>query len=320
MTTGTKALTVRDMLEEKRTDIRAMLPTHVNVERFMKSALLAVARDKGLQDCTPLSLLAAVINAAELGLDFVPSKGHAYLIPFKNHGKLEAQFMPGYRGLIDLAKRSRVVTKIEAHLVCEKDQFELVFGTESKLYHKPYLQGAPGAVIGAYAVAFFSSAGPQFEFMRLDEIKAIQVRSKAGGSGPWNTDWNEMARKTVVRRIFKYLPSSPDIEKAIEADNRTVGLVDVELTEQPTEDGEMTQRLSGKLDNVAGNGNEAEKTEGDDQGRLFDDLRSALDTVTTLEEMQKFKQEYLAASTSRLTPEQHKKLIILCKKKEAALQ
>jgi len=320
MTTETEALTIRNMLEEKRPDIRQLLPIHVDTDRFIKSALLAVARNSNLQKCTSASLFTAIVNAAELGLDFTPAKGHSYLIPFNIHGKLEAQFMPGYRGLIDLAKRSGLVTKIEAHLVYDEDQFEMIFGTDSKLYHKPFLGENPGAVIGAYAVAFFANAEPQFEFMRFDEIESIKARSKAGGRGPWKTDWNEMARKTVVRRIFKYLPSSPDIEKAIEADNQTVGLVDVDLCDQPLEDGEMTQRLSDKLDNITSNGNKAEEKEDDDQGRLFDDLRSALDTITTLEEMADFKKNNLAMSISNLTSDQHKKLTEACKKKEAVLQ
>ena len=327
MVTETKALTIRDMLEQKRPDIKQLLPAHVEVERFIKSALLATARNHDLQKCTPASLFTAIVNAAELGLDFTPAKGHAYLIPFNNHGKLEAQFMPGYRGLIDLAKRSGAVTKIEAHLVHEKDQFELVYGTESKLYHKPFLQGSPGVVIGTYSVAFYANAEPQFEFMRLDEIKAIQRRSKAGGSGPWSTDWNEMARKTVVRRIFKYLPSSPDIEKAIEADNRTVGLVDVDLIEPPAEDGEMTQRLSGKLDDVASNGGEQEEAkeasgsdEDDNQERLYSDLLAALDTITTAKEMATFKRNDLAMAISNLTGDQHKRLTVACKKKEAEIK
>lgn len=248
----TEALTIREQLEEKKPDIRQLLPSHVDVDRFIKSALLAVARNSDLKKCTVASVFTAIVNAAELGLDFTPAKGHAYLVPFNNHGTLEAEFMPGYRGFIYLAKNAGVVTKIEAHLVYEKDQFELFYGTEPKLYHKPCLEESPGKVIGAYAVAFFSNTSPQSDYMRLDELKAIRTRSKAK-KGPWATDEGEMMRKTPVRRLFKYLPSSPDIDKALEADNQAVGLIDFDISDQPLEDGERTSQLSDKLDGVSDN-------------------------------------------------------------------
>jgi len=259
-------LTIQDMLEEKKPAIRQLLPHHVkDVDRFIKSALLAVSRNPELRKCTPASLFTAIVNAAELGLDFTPAKGHAYMIPYKVHGTLEAIFMPGYRGLIDLARRSGVVSKIEARLVYGKDKFEMILGTKPGLKHQPYLGEDRGAVIGAYAVAFFhQNEEPQFEYMRLDEIKSIQARSKAGGSGPWKTDWNEMTRKTVVRRLFKYLPTSVEIDKAVEADNSAAGLIDLEVKSLPEKDGEMTRRLSDRLGTIETNGQENEEKENRD--------------------------------------------------------
>lgn len=206
MTEQTKALTIRETLEEKKPDIRALLPAHVDCDRFIKSALLAVARNSDLQKCTPKSLFTAIVNAAELGLDFTPAKGHAYLVPFSNHGVLEVQFMPGYRGLIDLARRSGAVTKMEAHLVYENDIFEIHYGTESKLVHKPLFRGDRGSLIGGYAVAFFKDALPQFEFMTIEELEAIKARSKSKDKegnfkGAWKTDEHEMHRKAPVRRL-----------------------------------------------------------------------------------------------------------------------
>jgi len=234
--------TLKEYIEVKRPEITSMLPSHVNVERFLKSALLAVARDPQLQTCTPLSLFTAVINAAELGLDFTPTRGHAYLIKYG----ASAVMMPGYRGMIDLAKRTGDVARIEAHLVYEKDKFELQYGTDSRLIHVPLLTGERGRLVGVYGVAFFKDGGKQFEFMTTQQVDAIRTRSKAARSGPWVTDYEEMARKTVVRRLFKYLPSSSDLlDKALEADNRAIGLPEIEI--DPMEDGEKTSRLAERL-------------------------------------------------------------------------
>lgn len=214
--------TIKNLLIKKQADIKQLLPAHVNIDRFIKSALLAVARDKNLQDCTPASLFTSVVNAAELGLDFTPAKGHAYLIPYKG----QATFMPGYRGMIDLAKRSGNVSKIEAHPVHENDIFTIEYGLESKLIHKPCIRDNPGDIIGAYAIAWFKGEEPQYEFMTKKQLDGIRGRAKTDYI--WKSDYGEMCRKTVVRRLFKYLPCSPDLEKAIEYDNAVTGIEEIE--------------------------------------------------------------------------------------------
>jgi len=233
--------TLKEYLDVKKPDISAMLPSHINIERFLKSALLAVARDPKLQECTPASLFTAVVNAAELGLDFVPAKGQAYLIKYGD----KAQFMVGFKGMMDLAKRGGQVIDIQAHVVYEKDTFEIEYGSNSKLTHKPTLGDDTGAIIGAYCIAELKDGSKPFEFMKKSEITGIQKRSKAANNGPWQTDWTEMARKTVIRRLCKYLPSNPDLDKAIEADNKAIGLAEFSI--EPLEDGEKTSRLADRL-------------------------------------------------------------------------
>lgn len=220
--------TLGELLETKKLEIRDLLPDHVDVNRFVKSALMASARNKDLLKCTPKSMFMAICSAAELGLDFTPAKGHAYLVPFRNNktGTTDVQFMPGYRGLIDLAKRSGAVKNIETHIVYEKDEFDIRYGSERKLVHVPHLDGAPGKVKGAYAIAWLDDKEWIAEWMRKDQIDAIRKRSKAANAGPWVTDEEEMMRKTPLRRIAKYLPLSPDLERAIEADNRAIGFMD----------------------------------------------------------------------------------------------
>lgn len=230
--------TVKSLLIKKQIEIASMLPKHINVERFMKSALLVVARSPQLQKCTPMSVVASVINAAELGLDFTPAKGEAYLVPFWNskNNCMEAQFMPGYRGFIALARRSGVVKNIDAHLVYTNDEFELEYGATPKLHHKPEIFKERGRVVGGYAIAFFDDETFQATFMGVEELNSIKARTKSKDrngniTGPWVTDEKEMQKKTTVRRLFKYLPVSVDLEKAMQYDNRATRIVENEIEE-----------------------------------------------------------------------------------------
>lgn len=210
--------TVKGYLEVHQDKVISVLPGHIDVERFVKSALILVSQNKTLQRCTPKSVFTAVLNAAELGLDFTPAKGLAYLVPYKN----DATFMPGYRGLIDLAKRSGKIDRIEAHVVYDNDEFDIEYGTESRIVHKPEIRGERGDKIGAYAVAWFKDNSTQFEYMTQADIEHVQESSKTNSI--WKEHSGEMWRKTVVRRLCKYLPISPDLAKALEHDNKVAGV------------------------------------------------------------------------------------------------
>lgn len=319
--TGT-ALTIREMLEQKQADIRQLLPAHVDVNRFIKSALLAVARNKDLQKCTPASVFTAIVNAAELGLDFTPVKGRAYLIPFNNHGVSEAMFMPGYRGFIHLATKNGPVTNIIPNLVYEKDVFEMTYGSEPRLFHKPCLDADRGAFKGAYAIAYLPGAFPIWNYMTKEKLEKIKNSSKAK-SGPWQTWEEEMQLKSTVRGIFKILPSNDDVDRALEADNRATGLIDVDLIDAPTEDGEMTERLDAKLEAKVKGKKEPEQEPAAQEPTaqstlIFEDILTMVQDIPTPEDMQDFKKK-LAGYVSRLTPEQHKELIAACKAREVAL-
>lgn len=197
-------------------------PKHITKERIVKLALVAASRQPKLFECTPQSFLQSVMKSAELGLDCVGTLGQGYLVPYYN-GKIKAfecQFIAGYQGLIDLARRSGNISRIESRVVYEKDKFDVEYGLDQKLIHKPYLGGDRGKIVCVYAVAELKDGSRQLEIMTLDEVERIRDRSKAKENGPWVTDFAEMARKTVVRRIVKYLPMSPDLVKAIETDDQ----------------------------------------------------------------------------------------------------
>jgi len=230
--------TVRDLLEKAKPALAQALPRHITPDRMIRVALTAVTRNPLLLECDQYSLIRAVLQSAQLGLEPDSALGQAYLVPFYNtkRGCKEVQFIPGYRGLIDLARRSGQVASIEAHLVYEKDKFEMSFGLEPKLVHVPAVdEENPGEIRLVYAIVRFRGSGqqPLVEVMNRTQVEAIRKRSKAGEKGPWVTDWGEMARKTVTKRISKYCPMSPELARAIELDTQAeVGesqVVDAEI-------------------------------------------------------------------------------------------
>lgn len=211
--------------EKVQSAIARALPKHLTAERMIRVAMTAIQKVPKLAECDQRSLINAIVQCSELGLEPNTPLQHAYLIPFynKNTKRSEVQVIPGYRGLIALARRSNQVNGIYAEIVYENDFFEVSFGLEKNLIHKPDLNREDrGAMIGAYAVAKFKDGYTDFEYMSAAEIEKIRKRSMAGDSGPWKTDTGEMWRKTPIRRLCKRLPMSIEdntLQKAIEIDS-----------------------------------------------------------------------------------------------------
>lgn len=206
---------VHDYLDKMKPEIQKALPRHIGADRLARIAYTTIRSNPKLLTCSMGSLMGAVMQAAQLGLE--PNMiGQCYILPYKN----EARFIIGYRGMIDLARRSGNIKTIYAHIVKENDEFEYEYGLEQKLRHKPVLIDR-GPLIGAYMVAKFKDGGYYFEFMPKSEIEKRRKRSPAGNNGPWVTDYEEMAKKTVIRHGFKYLPVSIEIMKNIEITDDT---------------------------------------------------------------------------------------------------
>lgn len=202
------------------------LPRHVTAERLARVALTEVRKNPALARCDQTSFLGALMTCAQLGLEPGGPLGHAYLIPFENRkaGRTEVQFIVGYRGMIDLARRSGQIVSIEARAVYEGDTFEVTLGLDSNLRHVPDFDNPartqPEKLRFVYSVAKLKDGGVQFEVMSRREVEAVRAQSRAGSSGPWVTHFEQMALKTVVRRLFKWLPISVELAAAIEADER----------------------------------------------------------------------------------------------------
>ncbi|WP_153124629.1 recombination protein RecT [Peribacillus tepidiphilus] len=208
------ANTIAAYLKKMGPEIEKALPSHMNPDRMARIALTTIRTNPKLLEASVPSLLGAVMQAAQLGLE--PGLiGHCYLVPFKNGktGQMDVQFIIGYKGMIDLARRSGQIENIYAHAVYSNDDFDYELGLEPKLKHKPYMKGDRGEFVGAYAVAHFKDGGYQFEFMPKEEIEKRRTRSRAANNGPWVTDFEEMAKKTVIRHMWKYLPISVEIQQ-----------------------------------------------------------------------------------------------------------
>lgn len=219
----------KNFLEARKGEIAAALPRHLTADRVTRLVLTEFSKNAKLRECTMNSIYAGVIQASQLGLE-IGVLGQAYLVPYNNKKKdrngkerwvSEAQLIPGYKGLISLARRSGDVTSIETHIVYDNDQFELELGIESKVVHKPNLDGARGAPRLVYGVAHFKDGGYHFEWMSIADVQKVRSRSKAKDSGPWVTDYEQMVRKTLIRRMANYLPMSIELAAAVEIDSAT---------------------------------------------------------------------------------------------------
>ena len=227
-----KPQTMKDYVNVMMPEIKKALPNTITPERFTRIVLSAISNNKELQACTPQSFLASMMNSAQLGLEPNTPLGQAYLIPYKNHGTLEAQFQIGYKGLIDLAYRSGQVKTIYAEAVYENDEFEYELGLNPKLVHKPAIKDR-GDVIYYYAVFKLTNGGEGFTVMSKDDIERHKNRfSKAANAGfsPWSTNYDEMAKKTVIKKVLKYAPLSTDIQSQIAQDETIKRDISADMT------------------------------------------------------------------------------------------
>lgn len=196
--------------------LRAALPRHLTPERLVRVAVTAIQTNPKLLECDRQSLFAAVMTCAQLGLEPDGVLGQAYLVPFK--GKVV--FIPGYKGLISLARNSGEVVSIAAKEVYAKDHFVYQFGLEEKLEHVPSRDADRGEIIYVYAIARFKDGGHHWDVMTVAEVEKIRNGSsgwqayaaKKTSESPWASNFAEMAKKTAIRRIAKYLPMN--VQKA----------------------------------------------------------------------------------------------------------
>lgn len=201
--------------------IKAALPKHMTAERMARVALTELRKTPKLAKCEPRTFIGSVIQISQLGLEPGGALGHAYLVPFENRKQntVDVQIIIGYRGMIDLARRSGQIASIQAVIVRDGDTFDIEFGLQPHLRHVPAFDDDK-AMTFVYAVATFKDGGRQFEVMTRGQVEKVRKQSRSGNDGPWVTHFEEMAKKTVIRRLFKYLPVSVELQQAVALDER----------------------------------------------------------------------------------------------------
>lgn len=226
--TNSKALSVQQkeqtlgkLLQFNRSKIKSALPKHVTPDRILSVAMNEARNTPLLLECEESSLLGALIKSSQLGLEPGGALGHCYLLPFKNSKKggiYEVQFILGYKGMLDLAYRSDRVSHVVARAVYEGDEFDYEFGLNEHLSHIPSGIDEGGNLTHTYCIVFLKNGGKLFDVMTRKQIDAVRARSKAKDYGPWATDFEAMAKKSVIRRLFKYTPISVEIQQAVALD------------------------------------------------------------------------------------------------------
>ena len=247
-----KLATIEGWLTAAKPKLRAVLPRHIDEEKVIRLAMVAASTSPKLRDCTPISILLSVMEASQLGLMPHGSLGHGWMIPYGR----EARFIPGYRGLMDLATRGGHVTHIEAEVVYSCDRFEYERGTNPRLIHHPELERpADAEPVAAYAIAWLKDGKSVFRVLSRADIAKVRTASRAGNSGPW-VDWPEaMAMKTAIRNLCKYLPMSSELAEAVQLDanaeqgaGRIIDAIDVEVLDRGAEGKDQAEELEREMD------------------------------------------------------------------------
>lgn len=237
--------TMQTYIKSMEGEIKKALPSVITPERFTRMVLSAVSTNPQLGSCTPSSFLGAMMSAAQLGLEPNTPLGQAYILPYKNKGTLEAQFQLGYKGLIDLAYRSGEVEVVQAHIVYENDTFECEYGLEPKLTHIP-ADSNRGNPVKVYAMFKTKSGGYGFEVMSMDDVRShAEKYSKSFGSSfsPWASNFDEMAKKTVLKKCLKYAPLKSDFVRGVVQDGAIKNEISEDMYEVPNvviDDGDYT--------------------------------------------------------------------------------
>lgn len=204
-----KQSNIREWLssDSLKTQVAQALPSICKPERFMRVLATAVQKTPKLIECSQVSLFQAFMTCSALGIE--PDGRRAHLIPY---GK-ECQLIIDYKGLLELVKRSGDVSSVYAEKVCKNDKFTWKDGDVS---HEINFMSDRGESYAYYAKAILKDGSVQTAVMTLSEVQAIRKRSRAGNSGPWVSDFDEMAKKTVFRRLTKWLVLSPEIAENLD--------------------------------------------------------------------------------------------------------
>lgn len=228
-------------------EFKAALPPQIPVDKFIRTTLTAISMNPGLLQADRKSLLGSAMKAAQDGL--LLDGREAAPVLFNTKSGPIVQYMPMVGGILKKMRNSGELASIGAHVVYDRDLFEYELGDDERIVHKPHLGTDRGNPIAVYAIAKTKDGAIYREVMSVADVEKVRAASRAANNGPWVQWWDEMARKTVIRRIAKRLPSSADLDQVLASDNEAVGFVQVEsrepinITPAPAEQVEPISRL-----------------------------------------------------------------------------
>ena len=242
-----KEKTIVDVIKSMQAQFEIALPKHLNSDKFVRVAITTIRKNPALAKCTRESLLGSLMVSAQLGLE--PGiLEQAYLIPYGN----EVQFQISYKGMIELLRRSGQLKDIYAYPVYENDEFDIVYGLNRDLIHKPNFEDR-GNVKGYYAVAILKDDTKAFYYMTKKEVEEHRnkfSKSAKSSKSPWTTDFDAMAEKTVLKKMLKYLPVSTEYLESMTKDENTykydekekqVEVKDVNIVNEDIEEAEVVK-------------------------------------------------------------------------------
>jgi recombination protein RecT len=216
----TQRKTLKDMLtaENFKEAVKAALPKHLDPERFIRVSITALTKTPKLQNCSPESFFKCLLDLSAMGLE--PDGRHAHLIPYGD----QCTLILDYKGIVSLVRRSGEISYIHCDVVYDGDTFEYQYGSGSHLLHRPDLEGPRTKLKAVYSFVKMKDGSEDFMVWAISQVEKIRNRSKAKDSGPWKTDYDEMAKKSVFRNHSKWLPLSADLRDKIERDDDAIDI------------------------------------------------------------------------------------------------
>ena len=217
---GLKSSDVQSVLESMKVQIAQALPRHLSADRMIQMATQVIVKNPRIAECEASSLIGAVMQASILGFKPTESLGQVYFVPYGS----KVQFQIGYKGYIDLARRSGQIKTLYAYTVYQNDEFDYELGLEPKLRHKP-AQSDRGEMVSVYAVAHYKDGGYNFVVLSRDEVERLRLRNsfqKTKPSGAWATDYDAMACAKAIKQLAKYMPLSEEMQSAFMSDEGIV--------------------------------------------------------------------------------------------------
>lgn len=249
---------VRQQQEDNMIEsLTKLLPQHIDVKRFIALSL-AVYRDPNLRDCTNQSKMLALADCAKLGLIPDRNLGHVWLVPFRNRfedppgskkwkSRLEVTLIPGYQGYIELARRSGQITTVHTGLVRGDDPFTHWIDEDGPHIRHTPINDDDTKITHAYCIAKLRNGSPQIEVMTIAQVMKVKNESAAGDKGPWKQWFDEMVRKTVVRRARKYWPQSAELANLGALDDYADGFVGRDQVDNNTQSAGLAAAPTGRL-------------------------------------------------------------------------